>query len=102
MRRRDFLALLSAGVLPVSRHAESAEVRLLSAWAAGEKGMRRFFAGRTGTKGTLAFPARGHAVFAHPLNSSIAYVCARRPGEYLIRFDSATGQPLAETEPDDQ
>ncbi|HKQ30305.1 MAG TPA: DUF1513 domain-containing protein [Burkholderiales bacterium] len=102
MQRRDFLALLAVGALPVSSAAERAEVRLLSAWAADEDGMRRFFAGRTGINAALALPARGHAVFTHPLNSSIAYVCARRPGEYLIRFDSITGKLLAQTEPDDQ
>lgn len=101
MRRRDFLVLLAAGALPAPLHAKRVDPRLLSAWATGEKGRQKFFAGRIDTNVALPLPARGHAVFAHPSKADVAYVCARRPGEYLIRFDPSSGETLVEAETDE-
>jgi uncharacterized protein len=101
MDRRGFLSLFALCIAPCQVRADR-DVRVLSAWATGEGTARRYLAGRAQTaNGALALPARGHAVVAHPTKANVAYVCARRPGEYLIRFDCVTGKREAEFEADE-
>jgi hypothetical protein len=44
---------------------------------------------------------RAHAVIAHPRRAHSAYVCARRPGTYLVHFDPLTGTPIAHADADE-
>jgi hypothetical protein len=104
MRRRAFVQALVGGALGAALPAGARAVsmpRVLSAWAEGQGAGRRYFAGRTESARPVALPARAHAVLAHPHLERSAYVCARRPGEYLVRFDPATGEVAARAEADE-
>jgi hypothetical protein len=101
MKRRTFLSLIAAGAAAAVLPAGAARpVPVLSAWAEDEAGRRRYFAGRIGGP-SIALPARGHALLARPRRADVAYVCARRPGAYLLRFNPATGRLLDRVDVDD-
>lgn len=97
MQRRAFLQLIAG--LPF---VGASPPHVLSAWAEGSGMARRYFAGLTTRMApALALPARGHAVVPHPARADSAYVCARRPGEYLLRFDPRTGVVRAGAQADE-
>ncbi|MBI3898821.1 MAG: DUF1513 domain-containing protein [Gammaproteobacteria bacterium] len=103
MQRRIFLSCMAGTALAATRigHA-SATPSVLSAWAEDIAGERRYFAGAIDTAvPALALAARAHAVIAHPQRSDSAYVCARRPGSYLIHFDPQTARTRAATQVDE-
>lgn len=101
MQRRTFLGALACAALPVHGR-NAAPGRVLSAWAEGGGTARRYFAGRAAAAArAVALPARAHAVVPHPRNENAAYVCARRPGEYLLRFNPLTGAISAWAAADD-
>jgi hypothetical protein len=101
MKRRTFLSLITAGAAAAGLPAGAARpAPVLSAWAESETGQRRYFAGRIDGP-PIALPARGHALLAHPRRADVAYVCARRPGAYLLRFNPATGRLLDRVDVDD-
>jgi uncharacterized protein len=90
-----------AAALPAAARAAT-PAWVLSGWAEGEGAGRRYFAGRAAPSApAVALPARAHAVIGHPRLARVAYVCARRPGEFLVRFDPASGAVHAQAEADD-
>jgi uncharacterized protein len=105
MRRRAFVRLMAGATLAAALPAgarQGAHGHVLSAWAEGRGAARRYFAGRAAASaGAIELPARGHGVLRHPARSGVAYVCARRPGEYLLRFDAASGAVRARAEADE-
>lgn len=110
MRRRDFIAsIAAAGLAPPALPAARvlpAPPPLLAAFVRPQGNDDRHdlrhapaFAGRIGGA-RVALPARGHGVLADPANSGAAWVCARRPGDFLWRIDTRRGRVLARYEPD--
>jgi hypothetical protein len=101
MQRRDFLSLLTGSAVATALPVRAATTTpVLAAWAEELHGTRRYFAGRLDGR-AIELPARGHALVPHPREHTIAYVCARRPGEYLFRFDTVSGALLNRVDVDD-
>lgn len=101
--RRRLLGAVPAGLLlaqlaaPARAALAAAEPALLTCWADSPERPRRFFAGRSDAlSSALELPARGHDLAWHPSGDGSAVVAARRPGRFLMRWQVASGRPLAE------
>lgn len=75
----------------------SAPVRVLTAWNQGERSWAGLWSPHAPSRG-IALPARAHQVLALPPfpggRGPQALAVARRPGEYLLRFDPLRSKPL--------
>jgi len=75
---------------------------LLTAWAERDAdGVLRYRVGRTDAGKGIALPQRAHGVVPHPTRPSVAWVVARRPGEFLLRVDLVNGRVEAAVEADE-
>ena len=105
-RRRQLLAALPAGLilaaLPARATVARREPSLLTCWSDSLTRPRVFRAGLLGMASrALDLPARGHDVFWHPSADGSAVVVARRPGQFMFRWDVASGRLLARFDTDD-
>ncbi|MFA7664810.1 MAG: DUF1513 domain-containing protein [Burkholderiaceae bacterium] len=76
--------------------------RLLTSWGETVQHPERFLAGCLAAPGqAIVLPARGHDLDWHPDDDGSAVVVARRPGDFLIRWDVARGKVLAHHECED-
>ena len=105
-RRRQLLAALPAGLilaaLPARATVARREPPLLTCWSDSLTRPRVFRAGLLGMASrALDLPARGHDVFWHPSADGSAVVVARRPGQFMFRWDVASGRLLARFDTDD-
>jgi hypothetical protein len=97
VNRRGFLqGLLMLPLLAVnpSQANRQTRVRYLSAWA--NRGGRYFISGldaQAQVQFDLSLPGRGHAVALSP-DGQQAVAIARRPGDYLMVFETQTGKVL--------
>ncbi|MDQ8023450.1 MAG: DUF1513 domain-containing protein [Moraxellaceae bacterium] len=75
---------------------------LLTCWSDRADRPRAHFAGLSAhPQHAINLPARGHDLQWHPRERDLAYVAARRPGEFLIAFRPAHAQVVARVEADD-
>lgn len=93
-----FVATVAAPT-SLSAYTDTRAVTLLTAWEANETPYVGIW--QAGRLQGIALPARAHEVLLIPGRKE-ALAVARRPGEYLLRFDLATVQPLrwADAEPE--
>lgn len=104
--RRRLLCALPAGMILAGVSGPLAAAReapsLLTCWSDSVRRPRQFRAGLVNMPGrALALPARGHDVFWHPSGDGSAVVVARRPGQFMFRWDVASGRLLARFDADD-
>lgn len=89
IRRRDFLAGLGAALVVRPAFASSAGF-----FAARGDESGNYFLARFAADGSIAYdvalPARGHGIAVAP-DRTLAVAVARRPGRFLIAFDSTSG-----------
>ncbi|WP_186766304.1 DUF1513 domain-containing protein [Falsiphaeobacter marinintestinus] len=94
MQRRSFLTSIAAGLLVQPSWADTGGPRLLT--AAIDERNRSWLIGLSGD-GQEVFrrpiPSRGHAAAAHP-HRPVAVAFARRPGQFAVILDCASGQEL--------
>lgn len=75
---------------------------LLTCWSDRADRPRAHFAGLSAhPQRAISLPARGHDVQWHPRERDLAYVAARRPGQFLVAFRPARGQVIARVEADE-
>ncbi|APW39147.1 hypothetical protein RD110_19615 [Rhodoferax koreense] len=96
LQRRHWLlgtaAALLASQLP-AQAASHADAALLTAWVAGDQAMAGLWHPGRGPHG-VTLPNRAHEVLKIPGHAGQALAVARRPGEFLLRFDTRRAQPL--------
>lgn len=96
LQRRHWLlgtaAALLASQLPA--HAAShVNTALLTAWVVGDQAMAGLWQPGQAARG-VALPNRAHEVLSIPGHAGQALAVARRPGEFLLRFDTRRAQAL--------
>lgn len=98
--RRGFIAaLLAAGAVPRIGWAAVGSPAYLAAAQEPDGGFALFGLREDGTEAfRVALPARGHAGAGHPLRPE-AVAFARRPGDYALVIDCATGTVRAHLTP---
>ncbi len=103
--RRRWLALTALNALPtMAARAAHEAITLLASWQQGERyfaGLLRWDGQRLHSRAQVELPTRAHGVWAEA--DGRALVVARRPGDWLLRWDPARGhcdwdwQPAGET-----
>jgi hypothetical protein len=98
MDRRRFLGLVAtvtvAGpALAAHRHDDARAATVLACCADIDGRYRVVGIGPTGTSVDIALPDRGHGIGLHPARP-LAAVVARRPGTFLLTFDTDTGEVI--------
>jgi hypothetical protein len=90
LRRRDWLALAAASIaLPANAASPPG---LLTSWVVGDQAWAGIWQLGRAPRG-IALPKRAHEVLLLPASLGLpgqALAVARRPGEYLLRFDTRT------------
>ena len=95
LRRRDWLACMAAS-LALPSHASASAPGLLTSWVIADQAWAGVWHLGSAPRG-IALPKRAHEVLPLPAVLGLpgqALAVARRPGEYLLRFDTRSARAV--------